>query len=583
VTYLAQIDPWAGIDIGSQLLLFSPMIALTCTMLAIVACPIVLGRGARTTAGIASIGIVITFILAVRLLGRVGDGISGLSTDPAAGLLIADKLSAFFQVILVVFMAGITWLWWMGSAEKERNAPEFFILLIGSALGMALMASTANLLMIAIAIETASLPSYAIVGFDKRDRLGSEASLKYMIFGAVCAAIMLYGASLLYGLVGSLGIADVAAYAVAHMGTGDNQLLLSIGLLCFLAGIAFKVSAVPFHFWCPDAFEGAKIEVTTWLSVVSKAAGLVLLVRLVMIFCSAVEVPTRMSLIEPLAWTIGIIAAVTCTVGNFSAYMQQSVKRLLAYSSIAHAGYMMMAAAVFIHASVDGHKAGLTALLVYIVIYMFMNLGAFGVTALVVWSRGSDRIEAFTGLARQAPWLAVPMIICLVSLVGLPPLAGFIGKWWILVALGSLDSTLGWFLVIVAVINTLISLYYYMRVVVQMVLRDDEQGPVHSPIGGIALVNLCAVALLLLFFFANPLKATADRYSHTLTQASAALTTPGSAVTLDDSRLLYSEPRAEWNPDLSGARADSPSPGRVRSGRGSDTRSEPAPGIDGAD
>jgi NADH-quinone oxidoreductase subunit N len=223
-----------------------------------------------------------------------------------------------------------------------------------------------------------------------------------------------------------------------------------------------------------------------------------------------------MSAIQPLAWTIGIIAAVTCTVGNFSAYKQQSVKRMLAYSSIAHAGYMMMAAAVFVHADVDGNEAGLSALLAYIVIYLFMNLGAFGITALIIWDGGSDNITAFTGLMRRAPLLAIPMVICLISLVGLPPFAGFIGKWWLLVALGSLDSTLGWFLVIVAVVNTLISLYYYMRIVVHMTLRDDGKPPVRSPLSGIALVNLCALALLLLFVYAQPLKATTDRFAHTL-------------------------------------------------------------------
>lgn len=459
---------------------------------------------------------------------------SGLSPQVGSGMLIADNLSVCFQIILLVFLAGVIWLWWLGSADSERNAPEFFILLLGSAFGMMLMVSTVNLLMIVIAIETASLPSYAFVGFDKRDRIGAEASLKYMIFGGVCAAIMLYGASLLYGLVGSLSVVDVARYAVDNLAVGENRILLAVALLCFLAGIAFKISAVPFHFWCPDAFEGAKIEVTTWLSVVSKAAGLFLLVRLALVFCAAVDTQVEMTLVRPFAWVIGIMAAVTCTVGNFSAYKQRSVKRLLAYSSIAHAGYMMMAAAVFIHPDVKGHEAGVTAMLVYVIIYLFMNLGAFGVTALVAWSTGSDNIESFTGLRRRAPWIAVPMVICLMSLVGIPPLAGFIGKWWILVALGSLGnvtgttgwfslSTLGWLLVIVMVLNTLVSLYYYLRVVVRMTLFDDGQPVLRTPVGGAVLVNVCALMLLALFILANPLKGTADRFSRSLFQATATL------------------------------------------------------------
>ena len=535
MSFLAQTDSWAGIRVVEHLSYFSPMIALVCTMLAIVICPMIFGRGARPTATVAVLGVVVTFILALRVAGAVADqGMSGLSTQVGAGILIADNLSTCFQIVLLIFLAGVMWLWRIGSAETERNAPEFFILLIGSALGMMFMTSTLNLLMIVVAMETASLPSYAIVGFDKRNRVGAEASLKYMVFGAVCAAIMLYGMSLLYGLFGSLNVADVARGTVASLAARQNLVVLSVGLLCFLAGVAFKISAVPFHFWCPDAFEGAKIEVTTWLSVASKAAGLILLGRLVMAFCAAVEVPVSMSLLKPLAWTIAIVAAITCTFGNFSAYKQQSVKRMLAYSSIAHAGYMMMATAIFIHPSVEGHTAGITALLVYVIVYLFMNLGAFGVTALVSWETGSDRIEAFTGLMRRAPLLGVPMVVCLMSLVGIPPLAGFIGKWWILVALGSLhdttSATLGWFLVFVAVINTLISLFYYLRVVVQMALEDDDRPAFSAPFGGVALVNVCALALIALFLLVHPLKATADRFSHDLFEATASLTVSTDSV-----------------------------------------------------
>lgn len=189
-----------------------------------------------------------------------------------------------------------------------------------------------------------------------------------------------------------------------------------------------------------------------------------------------------------------------------------------------------MAAAVFLHPHMEGHQSGPAALLVYVIIYLFMNLGAFGVTALVLWDTGSDDMDSFVGLARRSPWLAVPMTICLVSLVGLPPLAGFLGKWWILVALGSLNSTLGWFLVIVAVVNTLISLYYYMRIIVVMTIRDTGKPVVHSPISGLALVNVCAAMLLAMFFFAAPLKSTADRFTQHL--YAAAVSTAENSKTL---------------------------------------------------
>lgn len=501
---------------SEHLMLSSPLIALICTMLVVVALPLVVGRSARTTAVVVILGVAASLLLTFQVSGRVGDGHSILSTSMGDSLLLVDNLSVGFQIILFVFLLAVIGLWWMGSLETEKSAPEFFILLLGSALGMAFMTSTANLLMIVIAIETASLPSYAIVGFDKKDRAGAEASLKYVIFGAVCAAIMLYGASLIYGLVGSLQIDTIARYTLQQFAASQPPLLLMVALLCFVAGILFKISAVPFHFWCPDVFEGAKIEVTTWLSVVSKAAGLILLARIVMIFSAAVSQPAAMDVLAPIAWTIGIIAAITCTLGNYSAYLQSSVKRLLAYSSIAHAGYMMMAAAVFLHPDTANAYAGMTALLAYVVIYMFMNLGAFGIVALVQWDSGSDKLEAFTGLMRRAPWLTIPMIVCLVSLVGLPPFAGFFGKWWVLLALGEMGGILGWSLVVVACVNTLISLYFYMRIVVQMTLRDDGRPAVRAPMAGLALVNVAAAMLLVLFVYAAPLKDQAERHTHGL-------------------------------------------------------------------
>jgi NADH-quinone oxidoreductase subunit N len=527
---LAQ-NLWEGIDVSGQLWAFSPLIALVCTMLAVVVCPIIVGRGPRIIGSVVVAGIVITFILAFQVAHMVSDGgITGLTTETRSGMLVADNMAVWFQGVLLIFLLGITALWWIGSAPTERDAPEFFVLLLGSALGMCLMVSTSNLLMVVVAIETASLPSYALVGFNKRDRIGAEASLKYMVFGAICAALMLYGVSLLYGVCGSLEMSAVAEHVVRRIARPPFPVLTATALFCLLAGIAFKVSAVPFHFWCPDAFEGAKIEVTTWLSVVSKAAGLLLLTRFVLHFCAAVQQEQAMNLLSPFAWTLGILASITCTVGNFAAYRQQSVKRLLAYSSIAHAGYMMMTTAVFLYPGVEGSNAGVSALLFYVLIYMVMNLGAFGVTAFVVWGTGSDRIESFTGLGRRAPWLAVPMIICLMSLLGIPPFAGFVAKWWLLIALGKLGGTtgwlgyLGWVLVVVAVINTLISLYYYVRVVIQMALRDERAEPVESPISGLSLVNVCAVLLLVMFVFAQPIKKRADAFAQNLKVQTLAVT-----------------------------------------------------------
>ncbi len=502
---------------GRDLFLSSPELALVGTIAVILIAPLIVPRSARVTGSIALVGIIFAGWMTVRVAAEVtGTGQSSLSPSSAAGMLVVDNLSVCFKFIVLLFAACVIALWWIGSSAEERDAPEFFVLLLGSAVGMILMVGTANLLMMVLAIELASLPSYAIVAFDKRDRRGAEASLKYAIFGAVSAAIMLYGVSLLFGMYQTLSFHDIAAAVVGDLVAGSNSVTVAVALLCFFCGVGFKISAVPFHFWCPDAFEGARIEVTTWLSVVSKAAGLLLLVRLVQAVASAAVQLQALDRLAPLAWTIGIVAMVTCTLGNFSAYKQTSVKRLLAYSSIAHAGYMLMAVAIF--AGPDGGAAnpGVAAVLVYVFIYLFMNLGAFGITGLVFWQTGSDSLDAFNGLVRRSPWLAVPMLFCLISLVGLPPFAGFVGKYWILYALAQQGSAAGWLywiMFVVAVLNTLFSLYYYLRVVIRMMLADDGQPAFRVPLGGTVLVNACGVLLIAMLIFASPVKRAADGYS----------------------------------------------------------------------
>lgn len=505
---------------------FGPELALVGTLVALLVAPLVTGR--RTPAASATVTVIGCAVALLVLFGGIGKflgqpdqaGVGGLAPTHALGMLVVDNVALYFKAVVIVFLMLITGMWWMGSGRRESNAPEFFVLLVGSALGMILMTSTVHLLMLIIAIELASLPSYAMVGFDKSDRRGAEASLKYVIFGAVSAAIMIYGASLLYGLYGSMNLGVIGRAMLVDLTNSNsdfavanqNNLIIGLALFCLMAGIGFKISAVPFHFWCPDAFEGAKIEVTTWLSVPSKAAGILLLVRVLHSFSLAAFQQTEYDALLPVAWGVGILAILTCTWGNFAAYRQTSVKRMLAYSSIAHAGYMLMAATLLVNPVRNmtygmASTSGITAILVYIVLYLFMNLGAFGVTAMVVWSTGSDSIESFTGLIRRAPWLAVPMVLCLVSLVGLPPLGGFIGKWWILMALGGQGSvlagvgTLYWILVCVAVVNTLISLFYYMRVVRQMTLRDDGREAVVAPAAGVWMVNLCGIFLLVAGIF----------------------------------------------------------------------------------
>ncbi len=508
---IAEIPAW--FPKAAEFMTFSPELAWVGTLCLIMLAPLAIGRDARMIAGLAVVGIAVTAFFTLKVMGIIStEGPkTGLTPDLAGGMLIADNLSLFFKMLLLVFLVGISILWMSVSAAQEDDAPEFFVLLIGSALGMSLMVSTHNILMMVIAIEFASLPSYAIVGFNKHKRISAEASLKYMIFGAVSAAVMLYGASLIYGFFGTLDVTQIAANVGPVLaGGGANQLLVGLAMFCVFVGIAFKISAVPFHFWCPDAFQGAKTEVTAWLSVASKAAGLLLLMRLVNVFC----VNAGAEVLHGVAVVIAVIATLTCTLGNLAAYKQTSIKRMLAYSSIAHAGYMMAAAAILVDAGTVESFTAISTVLAYVVVYMLMNLGAFGVVALVESKNGDDdSITAFAGLGWTSPALAIPMLFCLVSLVGIPPFAGFITKWYLLAALGEAASGLYWALAIVIVINTLISLWYYMRVVVQMFLKESDKPAIEVPMSGTLLVNACGILLIVILVFSNPLKERADRYS----------------------------------------------------------------------
>ncbi len=499
----------------------APLWALVGTIVALLVAALAVGRNWRVAAGVVSIGAAITALLAWRGFNAPVENWAGFAPTGSAPMLVADQFSSFFILLLSVFMILVTGLWWLGQNSglseqllRKGDSTEFFVLLAGSAFGMALMVSTTNLLMIILAVEMASLPSYGITAFRKTDRKAAEASLKYVLFGAVTSAIMIYGASLLYGHYHTLDLARIGAQIAAETRTAGPSILMGVSLCAFMVGVAFKVSAVPFHFWCPDVFEGASIEVTTWLSVVSKAAGLGLLLRIIAVLTWQLRSPEAL---EYVTQAIAVMAAITCTVGNLSAFRQTNLKRLLAFSSIAHAGYMLMAVAVIWKPT--GSPLGVahpafSAIIAYIIVYLLMNYGAFGVIAMVYWSTGRETIDAVTGLARRSLPLTIAMAVCLFSLVGLPPLGGFIAKYFLLAVL--IQQNLEW-LVVVAVINTLISLYYYVRIIREMTLVDDGQPAVQAPLLGQALVAICALLIVYTGTVgAGWLKGFADRRSENL-------------------------------------------------------------------
>ncbi|MCG3136844.1 MAG: NAD(P)H-quinone oxidoreductase subunit 2, chloroplastic [Phycisphaerae bacterium] len=509
----------------TELSYFAPELVLVATLLLLLIGPLIAGRGSGATLVMVVVGMVAAVVANLLVMNQVVTGpVSGLA--PAAGhMLLVDNFSIFFKFFLLLFLLGVTVLWMVGSAATERNAPEFYILLLGSMLGMSLMVSTMNLLLMVMAIELASLPSYALVAFDKRNRPGAEAAIKYVIFGGTCAAIMMYGVSLLFGVFGTLDFTRIAPQLVEIFENlaqvpASKLALLGLALLAMGAGIAFKISAVPFHFWCPDVFQGAKIEVTTWLSVASKAAGLCLLLRLLQVLAGSAHASghgfSAAFYLQVVTGVVAVVAAVTCLLGNLAAYRQQSVKRLLAYSSIAHAGYMLMLGAIVLTGDVT--QLVWQTVVIYLVMYLLMNLGAFGATALVIGQTGSDQLENFTGLGRRAPALAAGLAICLFSLVGIPPLGGFIAKWWLLWALGQAAMQQMhwwlWALLLWASFNTLLSLFYYLRVIRQMYLVNDDRPGLKVPAGGVVLINVCALLLLLSgTLLVNPIRQKVGRYT----------------------------------------------------------------------
>lgn len=358
-------------------------------------------------------------------------------------------------------------------SEEHRGAAEFITLLLVVSIGMNFMAMSRSLLMIYLSIEIVSVISFVMAGFKINDRKSSEAALKYVVFGGVSSGIMLYGMSWLYGLTRSLLLPEISE-RIVEMTAKDGHVpeVVFMASVCVLAGFGYKISAAPFHMWAPDVYEGSPTTVTAFFSVGPKAAGFAVLIRF---FSDALAAHGGSIGDVQTPWPIvgGMLAMATMTVGNLSALQQNNVKRMLAYSSIAHAGYMLLAFTVFT-------PEGIAAVVFYIFTYCLMNLGAFLVVIAVADRNGGDEtIGAFTGLGTRAPILAITMAIFLFSLTGVPPFAGFVGKFYIFAALlraGGKYSDWYWTLAVVGMLNSVVSLFYYARLLRTMYLTKAELG-----------------------------------------------------------------------------------------------------------
>ncbi|HEX6985163.1 MAG TPA: NADH-quinone oxidoreductase subunit N, partial [Planctomycetaceae bacterium] len=355
------------------------------------------------------------------------------------GMLVHDPLTVYMRVLLTGFLALTTWLTAIGGIPDREDGPDFHTLLFGSTLGALLMAQSNHLLMLFLSVEMTSVPGYALVGFQKGRRQSGEAALKYLVYGAGAAGILLYGTSLLAGTLGVATLPEIAERVPQVVGQGAAPLATAaertvvLGTLFVFVGLAFKLALVPFHFWCPDAFEGASAEAAGFLSVAPKAGAFALLVRVVQSVFGSDSVA-----VEDLRYAFGIglavVSALTMTLGNLAAFSQENVKRLFAYSTIAHAGYLLMGVAAWMVAGGEVGRRGLEGLLYYLAVYVFMNLGAFAIAALVRNATYGERVEDYGGLWARLPVVCGGMAVCCLSLVGIWPAGGFIGKFMVFAA-----------------------------------------------------------------------------------------------------------------------------------------------------
>lgn len=501
------------------------------------------------------------------------------------GLLVHDGFSVFIRGLLLGF--GVLFLVFakISGIPSRYDSADIYTLVLGATLGLCIMSAANHLLVVFMGVEMASVPSYALAGMQKRDRKASEAALKFAVYGAGAAGIMLYGISLLAGLFHTAHLPTMAAQISTMLPRMDTSELMVAALagLMIMAGLAYKLSAFPFHYWIPDVFEGAPAEVGAFLSIASKAAALALLVRVVVGMGTLPDssaaaagdsgaaqarqnnssAPADLLAQPPLARStvyvrhdeehaaaetadhqphedhaapaesdsaalaaadgletartfmaklIALIAIVTCTFGNLAAYGQKNIKRMLAYSTIAHAGFMMMAVPALL-AVADSHPqvaaSAVSGIAIYLVIYLFMNLGAFAIVAFLRNAMGSEQIDDYAGLLKCCPGITLCFVVILFSLIGLPPLAGFIAKFAVLASVAdafrlSGHSYLMWVLV-VGVLNTAISLIYYLRVarVMTMLPEPESRVPISLPLFSVAGWYVLAMTIPVAFLIVS--------------------------------------------------------------------------------
>src|SRR5262245_26083507 len=448
---------------------FLPEIALTAGLLLVVLVDSTLARWRGTACRVLSVA-----TLAVALYLCVPLWQSGESGGLFSGMVVLDRLAVFFKVLLLAASLLLLLAFTFRNSRELRGLGqgEFYALLLAVTFSNLLLASSNDLAMLYLSLEMVSVTSYVMVAYMKGDRMSNEASLKYILFGAASTGAMLYGLSLLYGMTGTTSLPGIRDFLAQGLSEANRFTVYVVALFVF-AGFGFKTAAVPFHFWCPDVYQGAPTPVTAFLSVAPKAAGFAIMLRFFLHGLSS-EGGGRWDLIETIDWprVLMVVSVLTMTLGNVAALTQTNMKRLLAYSSIAHAGFIMMGVVTL-------SENGARGMLVYLLAYLFMNLGAFLVVTLIHNHEGSFDVRDYPGLYRRSPLLTLTMSVFLRSLMGIPPLVGFLGKFYVFAAIVEKGPEYWWY-AFVGALNAAMAAYYYARVLKTMIIDagNEERPPI---------------------------------------------------------------------------------------------------------
>jgi NADH-quinone oxidoreductase subunit N len=456
----------------------APEIVLVGVLVVVLLVDLVMERDKWLVSSLAGLGVLGAL---VPVLTLALDGPDRVMFD---GAYVVDDFSLVMKAMFLIAGYVVILLSTNYIAEGDYHEGEYYFLLISSLLGMLVMCSARDLVSIFVALELLSIPAYLLAAWRKRDLKGNEAGLKYYLIGVFASAILLYGMSLLYGLTGETRLDAIGDY----VGSEPSSVpIITLAILFVVVGFGFKISAVPFHTWAPDTYEGAPTPIAAFLAVASKAAGFVALLSILFVAFEG-----REDVIEPLMW---LLSAVTMTVGNLIALRQTNIVRLLAYSSVAQAGFMIAPLAVI----GDAGQEALTAVVVYLLIYTAMNLGAFAVVIAVARRTGSGEIASYRGLFQYSPALAVLMTIFLFALAGIPPLGGWVAKFVVFRALLSAGTLSGAALAVVVAVNSVIALFYYAGVAREMWFQEAPAGETTSirvPFSLTAALGIAAVSTL---------------------------------------------------------------------------------------